>query len=98
MTKRARSPQEKKRLSYAKDRRNTYGENSKSSRTSIRFRKQWVNGTYRSSVHDALASPERDPDDIADAVNAVRRKEWKKWADQPLGEVLERKRRWRQGG
>jgi hypothetical protein len=31
-----KTPQEKKHLSYAKDRRNTYGENSKSSRKAIR--------------------------------------------------------------
>ena len=30
-----KSPQEKKALSYAKDRRNTYGENDKSSRKNI---------------------------------------------------------------
>lgn len=30
-----RSPQEKKRLSYAKDRRNDYGENDKSSRKNV---------------------------------------------------------------
>ncbi|MFD9407178.1 hypothetical protein ACFWBN_09205 [Streptomyces sp. NPDC059989] len=32
---RQRSPQEKKRLSYLKDRRNVYGENQKSSRRNI---------------------------------------------------------------
>ena len=34
MTKRKRSPQDDKSLSYAKDRRNTYGENDKRSRKS----------------------------------------------------------------
>ena len=34
------SPQEKKRLSYAKDRRNDYGENDKSSRKNIRRNKR----------------------------------------------------------
>lgn len=35
MPTKARSPQDKKRLSYERDRRNTYGENSKSSRKNI---------------------------------------------------------------
>ena len=35
-----KSPQEKKALSYAKDRRNNYGENDKSSRRNIRRNKQ----------------------------------------------------------
>jgi hypothetical protein len=34
-----KTPQEKKKLSYMKDRRNTYGENGKSSRKSIRLSK-----------------------------------------------------------
>ena len=38
-----RSPQEKKTLSYAKDRRNDYGENDKSSRKSIRRNKRVPN-------------------------------------------------------
>ena len=91
MTKRKRSPQEDKVLSYAKDRRSTYGENDKSSRKSIRFRKRWVNGTYRSQIHDALGSVARDPDEIADAVNAVQRKGWRKVSDKPLGLVVDRK-------
>lgn len=34
-----KTPQDKKALSYAKDRRNTYGENDKSSRKAIPARK-----------------------------------------------------------
>ena len=40
MTKRRKTPQEKKILSYAKDCRNNYGENDKSSRKAIPRRKQ----------------------------------------------------------
>lgn len=89
MRKRKRSPQEDKILSYAKDGRNTYGENDKGSRVAIRFRKRWVNGTYRHQVHGALADPARDPDEIAEAVGAVTRKRWRKAADTPLGRVVE---------
>ena len=35
-----KNPEEKKRLSLARDRRNRYGENSKSSRKNIQRRKQ----------------------------------------------------------
>ena len=98
MTRRKRSPQEDKVLSYAKDGRNTYGENDKSSRKAIRFRKRWVNGTYRSQVHDALGSAARDPDEIADAVNAVQRRRWRKAPDTPLGSVVDGKVRARRGG
>jgi hypothetical protein len=40
MAKRRRTPSEKKAISYSRDRRNVYGENSKSSRNSIRVRKR----------------------------------------------------------
>ena len=40
MTKRRKTPQEKKILSYAKDCRNNYGENDKSARKTIPRRKQ----------------------------------------------------------
>jgi hypothetical protein len=84
-----RSPQEDKILSYAKDRRNAYGENNKSSRTAIRQRKQWVNGTYRTAVHNVLSAPTADPDAIDDAVGSIRRREWKKYRDEPLGNIVE---------
>lgn len=89
MKRQAKSPQQKKIESYLRDGRNTYGENDKSSRRAIRFRKTWVNGTYRSAVNQRLRS--LDPDDVTDAVGAVRRKDWKKAADRPLGQVVDRK-------
>jgi hypothetical protein len=88
MTARRRSPQEDKVLSYAKDRRNGYGENDKSSRRAIRVRKQWVNGTYRSRVHDALSNPNNDPDLIDQAVGSVVRPYWRKYRDETLGDVV----------
>ena len=42
-----RGPQEKKRLSYEKDRRNEYGENTAASRKGIGIRKRSVNRANR---------------------------------------------------
>ena len=51
-----RSPQEKKRLSYTKDRRNNYGENDKSSRTSIAHHKRRRHRTERHHAHQQLST------------------------------------------
>ncbi|HEY0048924.1 MAG TPA: hypothetical protein VGB68_06550, partial [Pyrinomonadaceae bacterium] len=51
---RKRTPQEKKALSYARDRRNDYGENDKGSRKSIRRNKTFPNRAYRKTVGDIL--------------------------------------------
>ncbi len=50
-----RRPQEKKTLSYAKDRRNDYGENDRSSRKSIRRNKRVPNRADRHREHQVLA-------------------------------------------
>lgn len=91
MAVRRRSPQEKKIASYQKDGRNTYGENDKSSRRAVRFRKAWVNRTYRSAVNQELKGV--DVERTTDAVAEVQRKKWKKHPDRPLGDVVERKAR-----
>lgn len=88
----AMSPQEKKRLSLLKDRRNCYGENDKSSRKSIRFRKRWVNRTFRRGEHQTVACS--DADAIESDLGELRKKEWKKVPDIPLGEKLFRERKW----
>jgi hypothetical protein len=82
------TPQTKKRLSLLKDCQNTYGENDKSARTSIRWRKRWVNSTYRRSVRQSLGEPEADLDRLIDGVSEIERHPWKKCADTPLGEKL----------
>lgn len=93
---RSRTPQQKKELSYAKDRRNTYGANDKASRKSIPKRKASVNKAYRQEVDSVLRQAEnlRNLDetlDIGDKVRSVGRREWKKWPDAPLGEVVKEK-------
>jgi len=94
------TPQEKKQLSYERDRRNSYGENDKSSRKAIPLRKRLAARSYRRSTKQELpnapvvASTE-DLDAAEAAVRAVRRSEWKKRADIPLGEFIALQKRWR---
>ena len=82
------TPQTKKRLSLLKDCQYIYGENNKSSRKSIRWRKRWVNSTYRRNVKQSLWEPEADLDRLIDCVSEIERHPWKKCADIPLGEKL----------
>ncbi len=49
-----RTPQDKKQLSYERECRNCYGESHKGSVKSIRFRKSWVNQTYRQMIRQRL--------------------------------------------
>lgn len=93
--KKFRSPQEKKILSYKKDRRNDYGENSKASRKAIPFRKRWVNQTFRSTVKQKIflfeLSNELSAEKIDDDIKNIKRKYWKKLSDTQLGLFLRRK-------
>jgi len=90
---RSRSPQDRKVLSYLKDRRNSYGEHDKGSRKTIPARKAWVNRTYRRAVRQVTRTEADEIDELASDVTAVRRKPWKKVSDQPLGHHLNN--RWR---
>ena len=86
-----KSPQEKKRLSYAKDRRNEFGENDKSSRKNIPRHKRRVNRENRHRDQRMLTSA-RGPLDVERAATAeenllkVRPRRWRKWPDSPLGD------------
>jgi hypothetical protein len=90
---RSRSPQDKKVLSYLKDRRNSYGEHDKGSRKTIPARKAWVNRTYGRAVRQVTRTEADEIDELASDVTAVRRKPWKKVPDRPLGHHLNN--RWR---
>lgn len=91
-----KTPQEKKRLSYAKDRRNTFGENSKASRKGIPLHKAREIRAERHSQNmrlaqnlgvagvDTLEAVESD-------VRATPPRAWKKDPDQPLDVFVERK-------
>jgi hypothetical protein len=96
-----KTPQEKKQLSYDRDRRNVYGENDKSSRKNIPRRKQLAAQTYRTKTKqllDGLVSG-TDPDEAEARVRGVRSKgdglrtAWRKSPDAPLRAWLERRKR-----
>ena len=93
---RRKSPQEKKRLSLLKDRRNTYGENAKASRKGIARHKRDRTRTDRRLRNQPLreATGRRDPE-VEEHVEVRRvaapKSYWKKVPDRPLGEVLEDK-------
>ena len=94
-----RSPQDKKRLSLTRDRRNTYGENDKSSRKNIRRGKQHGQMQLRRGVAQRLKlsgkADEVTIDQVAVGVAEVhalrRHKLFKKAPDAPLGVVVKRK-------
>lgn len=94
-----RSPQEKKALSYANDRRNDYGENDKSSRKNIRRNKRLPNRADRHREHQVLAAAtgvaivadilERAETKLLAKKSMWMTKRWRKWRDAPLGEIVE---------
>jgi hypothetical protein len=89
-----RSPQDKKALSYARDRRNDYGEHDKSSRKAIPRRKARESRKDRHKVAQDMASLPRLPEEAADLVESSARHDvnrvggWRKEADKPLGAYL----------
>ena len=97
-----RTPQEKKRLSYARDCRNTYGEHDKGSRKNIRQKKKVARRTDRRLARQALAGAEGPAAAAAaDAAELqllrkrpwLRSDRWRKWSDTPLGEYVENRLR-----
>jgi len=87
-----KSPQDKKALSYKRDRRNAYGESPHGARTSIPENKKRVNEEYRRKVKQEIKeNSTRDLKEIDDGVKKVKRRDWKKAPDLPLGEVIKRK-------
>ena len=93
--KRRRSPQEKKSLSYARDRRNTYGEHSKGSRKSIPLRKRIRARARRRAEDGALRRDSKlaDRDQMAAIVkHKPTASRWQKFPDEPLGSVLNRRK------
>ncbi|MDH0051104.1 MULTISPECIES: hypothetical protein [Comamonas] len=90
------TPQQKKQLSYAKDRRNTYGENSKSSRKNIPLSKALDIRAERRAQESTLAKfttakDEDQLDAIENEVRSTKPREWRKCPDEPLGQVLTQK-------
>ncbi len=88
-----KSPQQKKRESYAKDRRNVYGENAKASRKAIPRRKaielRALRRVSRALIGEATAHADLDQlETLESRVEGKRRRGWRKVADQPLGVVI----------
>lgn len=91
-----RSPQEKKQLSYAKDRRNSYGENDKASRKNLPRKRARVHRANRHQAHAdlqvATGPLDVESSDAAEArLRGRRPKTFAKHPDVPLAVHL----RWR---
>jgi hypothetical protein len=96
-----KNPEEKKLLSLAHDRRNRYGDNSKSSRKNIPRAKQRRHMDERRAVGEVLGrlkwSIQEDEATEAELlaktrITVRRRRGFRKTPDTPLGEVLAAKR------
>ena len=96
-----KNPEEKKQLSLSRDRRNRYGENSKSSRKSIQRGKQRRHMDERRTVSEVLSrlkgNVQEDEATEAELRAKTRivdseRRGFKKEPDTPLGVVLATKR------
>lgn len=99
-----KSPQEKKALSYAHDRRNTYGESDKGSRKAIPARKAAENRNRRRKASQALGVVETLDEAALDVVESSLKHDvervggWTKAPDAPLSEFMalqEKRRSWR---
>jgi len=93
---RPRTPQEKKELSLELDRRNAYGENDKASRKNVPRAKSRVNRANRRAdsitLTGTLGAPDEEIDaTVTDAVEARRRKVWRKRPDEKLGGRIARR-------
>jgi hypothetical protein len=91
-----KTPQEKKRLSYQRDRRNSYGENSKASRKNIPLSKALsIRAERHSQDHLLLATLNATNDEqlalVENSVRSTKPRQWRKSADEPLGEALSRR-------
>lgn len=90
-----KSPQEKKRRSYSKDRRNSYSENSKASRKNIPRRRAAKSRGVRRTVRQVLAAHAAESDVVDLKLAAVQPDEWRKTPDVPLGAWVRLKLAWR---
>ena len=95
--KKRRTPQEKKALSYKKDRRNAYGESDKGARIAIPQNKARENRRRRKATKQPLSILSRLHESVAEQIESslisgVERKGgWRKMRDLPLGEHLQHK-------
>lgn len=95
-----RTPQEKKRLSYKKDRRNRYGESDKASRRLIpRYKakaRRAVRHTASGIAREGLIEPESTAQDRAEArTKRVDKTRWEKAPGVSLPDAIAHSREWR---
>jgi hypothetical protein len=99
--KKSPSPQEKKLLSYKKDRRNTYGERGSHSRHAIAEHKARDRRVYRRQINQILNGAESNQPDLMEEVDievkSVPKSSWGKCPDEPLGKVVNWKLERRKG-
>ena len=93
-----RTPQEKKKLSYERDRRNVYGEAPHAARKNIPLRKALRNRADRhyanqQLTYDAIGLNEEVADQIESRVKQKPSQDWEKYPDAPLGQVIAEKSR-----
>nr|AIA13733.1 hypothetical protein [uncultured bacterium]AIA14923.1 hypothetical protein [uncultured bacterium] len=96
-----RTPQEKKALSYEKDRRNNYGENDKASRKNIPLQRAKSHRAYRKkvseAVHAVLSAGDEEQRELEESrALSVKKPDWKKSPDEPLGEIVKHQMEWRE--
>jgi hypothetical protein len=95
-----REPAEKKALSYAKDRRNSFGESTTAARKAIPRRKAMESRADRHAANELTSRLPLMPEEQGEVAEssirqAVARKGgWKKVPDQPLADHIERQRKW----
>ncbi len=86
------TPQDKKRLSYLKDTRNTYAESRSRSRFAIAKRKAYGHQALRHEqkliLKELAKLAEEERDNIEAKMKSVQPKKWRKYADRPLGEFV----------
>jgi len=93
-----RTPQEKKKLSYERDRRNVYGESPHAARKAIPLHKALRNRANRHGANKEInyrgPTPEVDlADELESRIYHRAPQEWEKYPDAPLGEVVDKKSR-----
>jgi len=89
-----KTPQEKKVLSYSKDRRNCYGESDKGSRKSIKRNKTFPTRAFRKNINDilqgAIGAIDLEKAEVIDVkAKEIKRRKWKKHPDRQLGKIIE---------
>jgi hypothetical protein len=93
-----RTPQEKKRLSYERDRRNNYSESPHAARKSIPLRKALASRSNRHFQDQQLkplkgcAPDEEQADFVESQIYHRPPNDWKKSPDVPLAEIVVRKK------